>query len=461
MNAGVGSDDRERGFAPAPGVLEPPDGGLLGIAWLNRDLVWLFVLRVLRSISQGYLGIILPLYLVALGYGAVSLGVLLGFSAIAAAGISMLVGVLADRFGRKNCLIAISVMLGGGAVAFAFASNFTWIVIFAAIGSIGRGGALAGGAWGPFYPAVQALVAERTTDYNRTRVFGAFSFVGVGAAALGTLLAGLPSVLHRVAAMPELETYRILFVFAGVLGFAMAFAVIPVHEDHAAARRAQKTAASAAAASNTPGLRMGLSPGSWRLIIRFMITNATNGLAIGMLGPFVVYWFYRRFGATAAQLAEAFFVLNLVSAIPYLLAGRLALTLGSVRSVVWTRAISTVLLFMVVLMPTFVWAVAIYGIRAVFNMLSIPVRQSYLMGVIPPAERSSASGFANFPSQVMSAVGPYIAGLFMEHLYLSLPLEFAAAMQALNTFLYWLFFRNVLPPEEIEQEADQVGVSRR
>ncbi|HVA76893.1 MAG TPA: MFS transporter, partial [Candidatus Binataceae bacterium] len=319
----------------------------------------------------------------------------------------------------------------------------------AAIGSLGRGGALAGGAWGPFYPAVQALVAERTTDYNRTRVFGAFSFVGVFAAAAGTLLAALPSLLHRLAAMPDLETYRVLFIFAGLLGIAMAFAVIPVHEDRAAARVARETAAEIAAASNAPGMRLGLSRGSWRLIIRFMITNATNGLAIGMLGPFVVYWFYRRFGVGSAELAEAFFVLNLVSAIPYLMAGRLALLLGSVRSVVVTRAISTVLLFMVVLMPTFLWAAAIYGVRAIFNMLSIPVRQSYLMGVIPPAERSSASGFANFPSQVMSAVGPYIAGLFMEHLYLSLPLEFAAAMQALNTFLYWLFFRNVLPPEEM------------
>jgi len=47
-------------------VAAPP---ILGISWLNGDLMWLFVLRVLRSISQGYLGIILPLYLAALGYG--------------------------------------------------------------------------------------------------------------------------------------------------------------------------------------------------------------------------------------------------------------------------------------------------------------------------------------------------------------------------------------------------------
>jgi hypothetical protein len=45
------------------GLDEPP----LGISWLNRDLLWLFALRILRSLSQGYLGIILPLYLVALG----------------------------------------------------------------------------------------------------------------------------------------------------------------------------------------------------------------------------------------------------------------------------------------------------------------------------------------------------------------------------------------------------------
>jgi predicted MFS family arabinose efflux permease len=131
------------------------------------------------------------------------------------------------------------------------------------------------------------------------------------------------------------------------------------------------------------------------------------------------------------------------------MAGRIALTFGTVRSVVATRAVGTVLLFAVVLMPTFAWAAVLYGIRMVFNVLSIPVRQSYLMGVIEPSERATASGFANFPSQVTSAAGPYMAGYFMEHVALSLPLEFAAVMQGLNTILYWAFFRNVYPPEEL------------
>ena len=166
-----------------------------------------------------------------------------------------------------------------------------------------------------------------------------------------------------------------------------------------------------------------------------------------MLGPFVVYWFYRRFGASSGELAGVFFIIHLVSSIPYLAAGRIALMLGSVRAVVITRTISTVLLFGVVVVPTFGLAAILYGVRALFNLLSIPVRQSYLMGVIDPAERSSASGFARFPSQLTSAIGPYLAGYFMEHLALALPLEFAAAMQGLNTFLFWISFATCIRPK--------------
>jgi predicted MFS family arabinose efflux permease len=110
----------------------------------------------------------------------------------------------------------------------------------------------------------------------------------------------------------------------------------------------------------------------------------------------------------------------------------------------------------VVLMPNFLLAALVYGIRAVFNVLSIPVRQAYLMGVTEPAERATASGFSSFPSQVTSAIGPYMAGYFMEHLSLALPLEFAAAMQGINAFLYWVFFRNIYPPEEL----GEVGAHR-
>jgi MFS family permease len=428
---------------------EEIEGGLWGIAWFNRDLKWLFILRVLRSIAQGYLGIIVPLYLAALGYGAVQLGILFSVSAIVAGVLSTATGLLADRYGRKLFLIAISLMMAAAGVMFGLARTFEALVIAGALGSIGRGGgAAAGGAWGPFYPAAQALVAERTSALTRTTVFGALSFVGVMAGAIGSLMAALPHLLNRAAGMPILEGYRVLFVMTGAFGVAMALAVLPVNEMHAPALGAEPEPARAA----DPPAReriLGVSRESWRLISRFMITNSTNGLAIGMLGPFVVYWFYRRFGVGPEKLAELFFILNLAAAVPYLMAGRIAMAMGSVRSVVVTRSIACVMLVGVTLMPTFFTASVLFLVRMLFNVLSIPVRQSYLMGVIEPSERASAAGLANVPSQVTSAAGPYLAGLFMEHIALALPLDFAAAMQALNAYLYWLFFRNVYPPEEL------------
>jgi MFS family permease len=446
-------EERAAGFAPSAAA-SPAPGGLFGLDWLNRDLLWLFVLRVLRSFAQGFLGIITPLYIAILGYDAIHLGILFAVAAVVSAMISGAIGILADRFGRKTFLVLISLLMGVGGVMFALTRSFVLIVVAAALGSIGRGGALGGAAWGPFYPAAQALIAEQTTDARRTTVFGALAFAGVTSAALGSLLAAAPHLLQHLFAVPVLEGYRALFLLTGPFGVAMALAVIPVRELHSASGRPARvandpTSGGAGAPESDRRLAFGISARSWSLIWRFMVTNATNGAAIGMLGPFVVYWFYRRFDVTSSELAQLFFVLNLVSAIPYLMAGRIALMFGSVRSVVVTRAISTVLLFVVVLMPTFVLAAAVYTLRMVFNVLSIPVRQSYLMGVIEPAERASAAGLASVPSQVTSAVGPYLAGYFMQNFTLGLPLEFAAAMQALNTLLYWLFFRNIYPPEEL------------
>jgi len=123
---------------------------MFGLAWLNRDLFWLFVLRVLRSISQGYLGLILPLYLVALGYGAMELGFLLAVGAVYAAVASMVIGVVADRFGRRNSIIVISLMFMVGGIGFALSHSFVWLIVFSAIGAIGRGGGVGGRGWGVF-----------------------------------------------------------------------------------------------------------------------------------------------------------------------------------------------------------------------------------------------------------------------------------------------------------------------
>jgi MFS family permease len=426
--------------------------------WLNHDLQYLLAGRALRSLAQGYLLIIVPLYLSLLGYDAEHLGILFGASALTSALLVAAIGVLSDRFGRKTLLIVISLMTAAGGVVFAVSSNFVVLVAGAALGTIGRGGGIgSGGAWGPYYPAEQALIAEQAADHQRTTVFGALSFVGVIASAVGSLLAHAPQLMQRMAGTTLVEGYRTLFALTVVLGIAMALVILPVRESHRYPAHAEPRPRGPH--PQPPASRrifgVALSHESWSLIGRFMITSSVQGLAVGMLGPFVVYWFYRRYGVNAGTLGTLFFFVNLIVALPYLLAGRLARRMGAVSAVVWTRAVAIVLLFVMAVMPTFGLAALVFAVRTIFNTLGLPVRQSYLMGVVRPNERASAAGLANFPINATGAVSPYFAGVMMEHVALSLPLEIAALLMGINTTLYYFFFRNIRPPEEqvVEEPA--------
>ena len=413
-----------------------------------RDLICLFGARALRSLAQGYLVIIVPIYLAELGVSASRMGVLFGVCALVNAMLAAGVGVMADRFGRKPFLVGISLMMAIGSFVFALSRSFPMMVAAAAFGTIGYGGGVGvGGGWGPYYPAAQSLVAEQIADHRRTHAFGLLSFFGVIASAAGSLLAAMPGLLLRHAGVPLLESYRGLFMLAALVGLGMAVVVLPVHERRhppAAPRQAAKDDRTVAHDRRV----LGLSPSSWRLVSRFMITNGVNGLAIGMLGPFVVYWFYRRFGVGAASLAHLFFFINLAAVLPYLMAGRMTRWFGLVSAVTITRALSCALLIGMVLMPSFALAATLYAMRVIINVLSIPMRQSYLMGVIDPAERASAAGFANLPSQGTQAFSASLAGVMMDHFALALPLVAASGLQALHALLFWALFRSIRPPEE-------------
>ncbi len=419
--------------------------------WLTRDLVLIFLGRGLRSLSQGYLSIAVPIYVVMLGYGAVDLGILYTAGTLASALLTLLVGALADRLGRKALLIAVSIMATVGALGFAYGTSLSVLVVAAATGTIGQGGVAGhGGAWGPYYPAEQALVTEIVADRWRTSAFGALSFFGVCAGALGSLMAELPDQLHAHFQVAPISAYRILFLATAVLSLAMGLIVIPVRERPSRLSRGE-TARSGELAARI----LGLSLSSWKLVGRFMLTNATNGLSIGIFSPFIVYWFHQRYGATATELGTLFFATNLVAAVPYLAAGTFAARLGSVNTVVLTRILAAVLIGVMALMPSFWLAGTVFLVRMAANTLSIPVRQSYLMGVVPASERASAAGLSNFPLQVTRSLGTYLGGLLMQSFSLSSPFEVAAVIQLLNAALYYKFFRDVLPPEEREaRETD-------
>ncbi len=394
---------------------------------LRNPLLPLYAGRVLRSVSQGYLAIVVPLYLLSLGYSATAVGLLIAIGSGSGALLTLAVGALADRVGRKPILAAFGILTALAGVVFALQGNFIVLAIAGALGTIGQGGGVgSGGAFGPYFVAEQALTAELAGDERRTAVFARLSLVGTVGSIFGAGLAVFPA--------------RPLFWLTAAIGIALALVVLPIKEQRTRAIRARSKAS--------------LAPSTWKLIRRFMLTNATNGLAIGFLGPILVLWFHERFHVNADQIAVLYTTINLLSILSYLGVTRIVAAIGgAVRTVVALRVFSCALLAVMPFAPSFAFAGAIYALRMLVNIVTFPVRQSYAMGIIPASERSRASALSNLPARVGSMGGPLVAGALIEHAWIGLPLEFASALQLLNAGLYWLFFRNLPPPEEVEAEV--------
>jgi hypothetical protein len=80
--------------------------------------------------------------------------------------------------------------------------------------------------------------------------------------------------------------------------------------------------------------------------------------------------------------------------------------------------------------------------------MDVPTRQSYVMAVVRPEERTFASGVTNLVRTGAWAIMPSLAGVFMQSVALATPLLAGAGMKIAYDVLLWISFRRIRPPEE-------------
>jgi MFS family permease len=403
----------------------------------NRSLSFLTLGRALRSFGQSYLIVIVPLYLLARGASPAHVGIIVTIWTLGSALLGTAAGFAGDRYARKFVLLAFSALSFVAAFAF-YADSPLWLLAIAgALGGIGRGGGIAsGGGFGPFYSAEQALIAEHSPHQLRTRILAVFSLVGTLGGAAGLLLTGLPQLIIHEHLGNEQTGYHALFLITAVVAAALIAVTLPIREYPYGEL-------------TKPASPLPLAPGTRRLLGRFWITNSLNGLAIGFLGPMLVLWFHLRYGASSHEIGAIYFVMALTSAISFMFVGTAVRRFGgAIKTIVWLRLFSCALLAVMPLMPALWLAGLVYLVRMMFNSITMPVRQSYVMGIIPPEERARAASISNLPSQFLSMAGPGIAGVLLTETWIGTMLEAAAGLQLLNAFAYAKLFGSVRPPEE-------------
>ena len=106
------------------------------------------------------------------------------------------------------------------------------------------------------------------------------------------------------------------------------------------------------------------------------------------------------------------------------------------------------LLLTVPFMPNFTTAALLFLLRESLVEMDVPTRQSYVMAVVRPEERTFASGITHLVRLAGWAFAPALAGALMVGTSLAVPLYVGASLKIVYDLLLWKAFRALPPPEE-------------
>ena len=383
----------------------------------------------LRAIGDGYVSILLPVYLLQLGCTPLQVGILASATLLGSGVLALAAGLYAHRFHYRSLLLAATLLMAATGLGFAFVGDFWPLLIIAFVGTLNP----SSGDVSVFLPLEHSLMARFVTDRDRTAVFARYSLVGSIAAATGSLAAGLPGVIASQWGWPPREALQAMFVLYALTAVAIAavYAGLP---------RAPAGEARVAPAPLTRSRRR-----VFTLAALFSVDSFAGGLVVQSL---MALWLFQRHGLSAAATGTIFFWTGLLSAASFLIAVRIARRIGLVNTMVFTHIPANVCLVCVPFADSLAVVMALLMVRALLSQMDVPTRSSYVMAIVLPEERPAAASITSVPRSLASAVSPFLAGWMLGASPFGWPLVAAGALKIAYDVALLTAFRKIRPPEE-------------
>jgi MFS family permease len=389
----------------------------------------LYATAFLRALTTSLFGVLMGLYLARRGVSGGELGAVVSAGLLGATTAALVATVFGDRIGRRRLLIALAGLSTLGTLVFVLGTESIVLAVAAFFGMLNGMGRDRGAA----LVLEQAALPGMTTDRERTQTIAWYTMLQDVGHATGALVATLPSLLQSSSDHGTAAHRMILLGCAAVSLVGMAL----------------YTRLGSAVEGASRGESPPLTRASRTILAKLSALFAIDALAGGFLTTALLsYFFFERFGAQEGAIGALFFAARLMNAVSHLAAARLARRFGLVNTMVFTHIPSSLLLATVAFAPSFPVAAVLFLLREGLVEMDVPTRQSYVLAVVQPAERTFASGVTNLVRLGSWAVAPVFAGALMAGDSLYLPLVIGAAMKIAYDLLLWRAFRGVKPPEE-------------
>jgi MFS family permease len=375
------------------------------------DRTLLLAARGLRAFGFGFSAVLIGVHLEGLGLSPGLIGLTLGLGLAAASLSGLAFASLAARFGRRRALSTAGLLMALTGLDLAFADQPALLVAAGLTGMLGA----ASVDLGPFASVEQAMLAEAVPASGRNVAFGRYSLT----AGLFNAAGGL------AAALATTSGGRTLF-FLMYAAIGLVTAALPVFMSGRV---------------EAPGQAVAF--GRFRPLAGLAALFALDSLGGGFVANAVIaYWLHVRFGADVETLGPLFGAVAVLQSLSYEVSGRLGNRFGLINTMVFTHLPSNILLLLVPFSPSFGWAVGLLLARFALSQMDVPVRQAYVVSIVPAAERAGAVAMTGAVRGVAQSFGPVLAGLAIGAASFGLPFFAGGGLKIVYDLALFGGFRN-------------------
>lgn len=404
------------------------------VSLANSVIPRLLIVRGLRALGDGYVSLLLPIYLLQLNFDPTHVGAIATATMIGSGVLTLLVGLYAWRFDYRRLLIATSIVMLLTGIGFAWCTDFWPLLLIAFVGTLNP----SNGDVSVFLPLEHAVLSLNCEDTHRTATFAKYSLVGALLAAVGAYFAAVPELLQaefHIGAKTALQLMFVLYGIAGLISMII-YATLPEEREQVHKKPAPLKSAKQAV---------------YKLSALFCIDALGGGFTVQSM---VALWLFQRFHLANQVTASIFFWTGLFAAGSYLLAVRIAGRIGLIRTMVFTHLPASICLVLIAVAPNLTWVIVLLLIRGALSQMDVPTRSSYVMAIVPAEERAAAAAVTLVPRSLAAAAGPILAGYLLSKTNFGWPLVIAGVLKVTYDLLLLAMFQAVKPPEETLERTD-------
>lgn len=394
-------------------------GSLKGYFQLDANARKAVIAQALVAMSISVQNVDLGIYLRGMGYSPGEVGLLFSTTSIVAIALLLPGGILADTYGRRR-IASLGLLIGGLVMlGYLYPINLFYLLSLAVLGGIGS--ALYGGS-------IAAILADiAPTPERRNLLFSVSASTYSLAGVLGSLAGGIPSYLASLGLSAWYQYLPVIAIMGGSL-LQSSLLILSIG-----------IGSTGNPGSGRPSLVLPIKSRS--VIIRGMAYGVLFSLSTGLIGSSIFsLWLNARYGASVGVISYIYAAAQFILMFAFLASPAIARNLGSVASIVTLQAIGFSLLLPIILVDSLIAAGLLYASIIILLSMPNPILRSFIIGLVDPSERASASTVIALSMNLSSSFAPAVTGYYISAGLLKVPLYLSMLIGISSVALFYSLF---------------------